>query len=90
MSPDNKMYTGQINLMNYNKDLLQSDVVSNSSLGKKKQVRFTNLYDAQNLKTMKDMRLEMMNKFEQQLEAKKAPPPNMGPHNVFATFRAGI
>jgi hypothetical protein len=47
-SPKNKFATGRVSLLNQitKRDAISSDAVSNSSFNKKKQVRFTNIYDA--------------------------------------------
>jgi len=52
-SPKNKFATGRhengkVSLLNQitKRDAISSDAVSNSSFNKKKQVRFTNVYDA--------------------------------------------
>lgn len=50
-----------------------SELESSSSFSKKKQVRFTNVYDIQNLNSMKNMRMEKMNQFNRILEEKKKP-----------------
>ena len=46
-----------------------SDMLSNNS--RKKQVRFTNVYDAQNLTSMKNMRNERMAEFDRILDERK-------------------
>ena len=50
-SPKNKLAAGRVSLLNQvtKRDAISSDAISNSSFNKKKQVRFTNVYDAQNL-----------------------------------------